>query len=158
MANNQSLKLSAPELKRLTGLPDAFIYEFLSLESSVSEITQNINIVIEQVTQTLVTEAHTTIVLNNLQNVQESTQQLLASLEGVTDGLAANAAAMKREIASLAQSLELANSANAMLRTTIRTQAQVIASQEQATQQTGALSARLTKLESKVSDIEQAEA
>lgn len=153
-----TLQLSATELKALTGWNDPVIVEFLSLQGGMAEVTQIVNIVIEQVTQNNTTLAHTNIVVNNLQGILGTMGQALEGLQSMATRLAASSAAMQREIASLSQSLEMANSANAMLRTALRTQAQVIDSQEQATQQTGALNARLTKLETRISDIEQAQA
>jgi hypothetical protein len=61
-----ALQLSATELKSLTKWPDAVIYEFLSLQAGVKNITENINIAINNTAIALTLESQSTARITEL--------------------------------------------------------------------------------------------
>jgi hypothetical protein len=78
MANGGQLKLSATELRELTNWNEAVILEFLSLQSAVSTIINNINIVTNNF------EASNTV---NLQAQVTGLRRGLLDLQQLLEGL-----------------------------------------------------------------------
>lgn len=126
MANDQSLKLSGPELKAMTGWPDALVYEFLSLESSVSEITQNINIVINNVTTALTLESQTGAGLATLKKSFTALQNQMAAFDTLPSKVSSLKAALLRLTNANAEQAQAVSSLVARLQVRASAQADQI--------------------------------
>lgn len=81
-----ALSLDASELRKLTGWPNPVIEEFLSLQGSISNVINNINIVINNITgvqgdvnMSLAKNAALSRALNNLKQEESALEHLVAS-------------------------------------------------------------------------------
>lgn len=152
MANGQSLLLSATELKAMTKWPDALIYEFLSLQSSVQEITQTINIVVQEVTQNIVNQmlvqidSLSSVVINNAEEASENS----ASIGALKSGLNSLQASMSQLAEQQAEALSLSAQLQAFLS---RTASQVQDLQQQTPETL--LAPQVAALQKRIENIEQ---
>ena len=94
--NSTALQLSADELRSLTKWPDSVIIEFLSLTGAVSDITNNINIVINNVDSVMTMEAQNLPMIQALRNAQASIQQQVDSLNAIP----AKVAGIRRDLSN----------------------------------------------------------
>jgi len=107
-----SLQLSADELRQLTGWKDAVIYEFLSLQAGVQEITQNINVVINNTDMVLTLESQSTA------RVTELSKQLVLLQEALSafDAVPTKVASMKRDLQrTITNNHELLSALNSLI-------------------------------------------
>ena len=89
-----SLKLSATELRTMTKWPDAVVLEFLSLQGSVSEITEVINIVINNVTTAITLESQNQAGVATLNRALVTLREQVSAL----DTLPGKIANLKRDL------------------------------------------------------------
>jgi len=78
-----SLKLSANELRTMTKWPDPVIYEFLALQGAVSNITNIINIVINNGDST---SSIVSVLQAQVNNLNRTAAQLEEQIAGLDDG------------------------------------------------------------------------
>lgn len=126
MAEGQSLLLSATELRTLTGWADPVIIEFLSLQSGVSEITQNISIVINEISQTITQVAYTENIVNGLQKSQSVLEDSLTAMDATIARVFALAKSQQDQANALAEQVEELKAANSSAYSRLSAQAREI--------------------------------
>lgn len=156
MAEGQSLLLSATELRTLTGWADPVIIEFLSLQSGVSEITQNISIVINEISQTITQVAYTENIVNGLQKSQSVLEDSLTAMDATMARIFAFAKNQQNQISALTEQVAGLNAANSSAYSRLSAQArQITALNEQITVADQSTNARLAQEIRARKDLEQ---
>lgn len=154
-----TLQLSATELKALTGWNDSVIIEFLSLQGGMTEVTQNISIVINNVAQ-----AFTEISLNtaNIATMEKQFQPIREQIAEL-NSLHAKVANMKRDVLRLVNNIVQEGAATLALARQAQAKVESLEDQIIALTQSGAalqsqngyLSAQLHQANNSLADLSQ---
>lgn len=154
-----TLQLSATELKALTGWNDSVIIEFLSLQGGMTEVTQNISIVINNVAQ-----AFTEISLNtaNIATMEKQFQPIREQIAEL-NSLHAKVANMKRDVLRLVNNIAQEGAATLALARQAQAKVESLEDQIIALTQSGAdlqlqngyLSAQLHQANNSLADLSQ---
>ncbi len=110
-----SLQLSAFELRNLTKWPDPVIQEFLSLQAGVQNITENINIVINNIDLVMGAGSQTLSWINQLRGTIALLQEQAAATDSLVSKIAANKRDSLRVINDLAEQLSSVQAVNSRL-------------------------------------------
>lgn len=154
-----TLQLSATELKTLTGWNDSVIIEFLSLQGGMTEVTQNISIVINNVAQAFSEISLNTANIANMEKQFGPIQQQIASL----DSMQSKVADLKRDLIALInniaqegqQTLSLARQAQAKAQELQDQINDLTQTDELLRAQNGYLSAQLHQANNSVAELSQ---
>ena len=104
-----SLSLSADDLRILTKWPDSVIVEFLSLQAGVENITQNINIVINNTDVVMALEAQSSARITALSREIDQIKQSVEVIGAAAANVSARISAQSDQIASIMQQVAETN-------------------------------------------------
>jgi hypothetical protein len=106
---SSTLSLSADDLRQLTKWPDSVIIEFLSLQSGVQNVTENINIVINNTDMVLNLESQSAARVAALSKELEQLREITQGFDAVVARLSAKITTQAAEMSDLIEQASAAN-------------------------------------------------